>query len=37
LGDEPLTDYVSPVGGGYDFCPPGLRGARDFLARGLLA
>lgn len=37
LADEPLTDYVSPFGGGYYFALPGARTSTDWLGSTMLA
>jgi deferrochelatase/peroxidase EfeB len=35
LDGEPMTDYITPIGGGYFFAPPGARGGTDFVGSGL--
>jgi deferrochelatase/peroxidase EfeB len=37
LNNEPMIDYITPVGGGYFFAPPGARGASDWVGSGLFA
>ncbi|WP_027008345.1 Dyp-type peroxidase [Conexibacter woesei] len=36
LAGEPMTDYVTPVGGGYFYAPRGTRGATDWVGAALL-
>jgi deferrochelatase/peroxidase EfeB len=37
LLSEPMIDYITPVGGGYFFAPPGARGGGDWVGSGLFA
>jgi deferrochelatase/peroxidase EfeB len=34
LDGEPMVDYVTPVGGGYFYVPPGTKGPGDYIGSG---
>ena len=34
---QDLDEYMVAVGGGYFYCPPGVRGKGDYLGRELVA
>ncbi len=36
LAGEPMTDYITPVGGGYYYVPPGARGGGDWVGSRLI-
>jgi deferrochelatase/peroxidase EfeB len=35
LAEEPMVDYITPVGGGYFFAPAGTRGPGDWVGSRL--
>jgi deferrochelatase/peroxidase EfeB len=37
LNNEPMIDYITPVGGGYFFAPPGARGGSDWVGSGMFS
>jgi deferrochelatase/peroxidase EfeB len=37
LSEEPMVDYINPIGGGYFFAPAGSRGPTDWVGSGLFA
>jgi deferrochelatase/peroxidase EfeB len=37
LDNEPMIDYITPVGGGYFFAPPGARGGSDWVGSGMFS
>jgi deferrochelatase/peroxidase EfeB len=37
LAGEPMTDYITPVGGGYFYVPRGARGPADYVGSAMFA